>query len=550
MPAIVTNKFRLHNAKQFIEGFDEDSGFTSFANTAAGDTSLETNMYLFIGKVDPWTDDINPPTPTDSVSNTEFSHWRDMIAAKKIGAADVTHVTNRYNWANNTAYFAYTHANNALFSQQFYVLTDEYNVYKCLANNLSGGNSTVKPTGNSTSILATADGYKWKFMYTISAASALKFVTNSYMPTQQVRAANGAMVAESQENEKQRNVELACVDGAVDVINKTANGSGYHIFSSTLGDASHTTSSVVLSTGAATNDIYNDCSIHFTSGAANNTGGKITDYDGSSTTVTFEAVGVAPANGDSFTIAPTVTITGDGEGLTARATGSNTNGVEGITVLTAGNSYSNAVATISGNASHGSGATAQPIIGPKGGHGFDGVAELGGYFAMLNTRLEYSVSDNFTTDNDFRKVGLLAQPNYANGDIATATVLDQAVTITVQNLSGDAFAADDLVTGSQSGATGRVVDYTSGTLALRLIDVTKGSNTTDGYDTTAGSFQNNETFTVVDVDGSSKTTTGNTNTVTGGDMQKFSGDIIYVENRSPVTRASDQIEDIKLIVEF
>ena len=65
MPAIVTNKFRLHNAKQFIEGFDEDSGFTSFANTAAGDTSLETNMYLFIGKVDPWTDDINPPTPTD-----------------------------------------------------------------------------------------------------------------------------------------------------------------------------------------------------------------------------------------------------------------------------------------------------------------------------------------------------------------------------------------------------------------------------------------------------------------------------------------------------
>jgi hypothetical protein len=29
-----------------------------------------------------------------------------------------------------------------------------------------------------------------------------------------------------------------------------------------------------------------------------------------------------------------------------------------------------------------------------------------------------------------------------------------------------------------------------------------------------------------------------------------SGDIIYVEERSPITRASDQTENIKLIIEF
>ena len=33
-------------------------------------------------------------------------------------------------------------------------------------------------------------------------------------------------------------------------------------------------------------------------------------------------------------------------------------------------------------------------------------------------------------------------------------------------------------------------------------------------------------------------------------MKKFSGDVLYVENRSPVTRADDQIEDVKLIIEF
>ena len=38
--------------------------------------------------------------------------------------------------------------------------------------------------------------------------------------------------------------------------------------------------------------------------------------------------------------------------------------------------------------------------------------------------------------------------------------------------------------------------------------------------------------------------------VVGGDFEKFSGDVLYIENRSPVTRADDQIEDVKLIIEF
>jgi len=42
----------------------------------------------------------------------------------------------------------------------------------------------------------------------------------------------------------------------------------------------------------------------------------------------------------------------------------------------------------------------------------------------------------------------------------------------------------------------------------------------------------------------------NTSAVVGGDFEKFSGDVLYVENRSPVTRADDQIEDVKLIIEF
>ena len=47
---------------------------------------------------------------------------------------------------------------------------------------------------------------------------------------------------------------------------------------------------------------------------------------------------------------------------------------------------------------------------------------------------------------------------------------------------------------------------------------------------------------------------GNTITFTDGyanpELQPDSGNIIYIENRKPISRASDQTEDIKLIVEF
>ena len=33
-------------------------------------------------------------------------------------------------------------------------------------------------------------------------------------------------------------------------------------------------------------------------------------------------------------------------------------------------------------------------------------------------------------------------------------------------------------------------------------------------------------------------------------LQPYTGDILYVENRVPISRASDQIEDIKLIIQF
>jgi len=571
MAALVTNKFRIHNAKQFIEAFDEVS-FTSGAAVTDSSGLLNSNMYLFIGKVTGWSDDASPPTPTDSVANTHYENWRDMIAAKKITSTDVSHVIPRKNWTNNTNYFAFTDNTSTLHSQDFYVMTGDYNVYKCLSNsdsNSSGteaSTSTVKPTGTGTSIISTSDGYKWKFMYQISASDALKFVTPNYIPVDTVRRAN-TYLANTYDNapgQVQFDVETASAasgggNGAIEVVHITTRGLQYLGEANTLSAVTNTTTVTIIGTSLGADDCIVNNDIYFTSGDASGEGGTITDYNGTSKVVTFTPAVTAPSASDGYAIGPKVVISGDGQGANVRCTVNSTGGINATAVISGGNNYSNASISIISNTSQSNSfnpspaAVLTPIIGPKGGHGSDAIQELGGFYILINSRLEYSESNNFTTDNDFRKVGLLAQPKFSNGDFANTTVVDQATAAVVSSWNGTAFAVDELVTGATSGATGRVIDFT-GNNTIRMSDIIpSGNSTTAGYNGIYGYFTNTEVIAANTVgnggSGASATANGS-GAVTGGDLERFSGDIIYVENRSPISRATDQIEDIKLIIEF
>ena len=573
MPALVTNKFRIHNAKQFVEAFDEVS-YSSGGAVTDSSGLLNSNMYLFIGKPTAWTDDSTPPSPTDAVANTHYENWRDMIAAKKITSSDVSHCIPRKNWTNNTSYFAYTHASATLSSQDYYVMTTDYNVYKCLSNTdtTSTGavatTSTVQPTGTGTSIISTADGYKWKFMYQISAADALKFVTPNYIPVDTVRRANGylANTYDNSPGQNQYDVEVATAasgNGAIEVVHMTNRGLQYLGETGTLSSGGTTTSCTIAGSGIGLNTLSAaDCivnsDIYFTSGDASGQGATITDYNQSTKVVTFTPAITAPSSGSTYSIGPKVVISGDGQAANARATVNSTGAINAVTVVAGGNNYSNATITVISNGSQANSynptaATLTPVIGPAGGHGADAVKELGGFYVLTYARLEYSESNNFTTNNDFRKVGLLAQPKYANGDFATAAVVDQATTVVLTSWNGTTYKADELVSGATSGATGRVVDFT-GNNTLRLTDIIPaGNSTTAGYNGIYGYFTNTEVIAANTGgnggSGASATANGS-GAVTGGDLTRFSGDILYVENRSPVTRAADQIEDVKLIIEF
>lgn len=432
MPAIVTSKFRLHNAEQFVEAFSE---------TAA------TNMYLFIGRVDPWGtnagesgDDVTPPTPIDTFDQTEFDHWRDMISAKRVQSGEVAHVIPRYDWTSGSVYAQYDHLDSGLFSSEFYVVNSAFDVYKCLFN-VGGSASTIEPTGTGAEPFVTADEYKWQYMYTITAAETLKFVTPEWVPCR----ADGTTAA-------------SATDGALDVIIVTAGG---------------------------------------------------TNYSGT----------------------PTITITGDGTSATASAT------VVGgvitkITVQARGSAYSFANIAITDGT--GSGATARSVIAPKGGHASDPVHELGGFYVMLNSRLEYGEGGNFPTNNDYRKIGILRDPTQSADDaVAGNSTYAQDWNLTLTGVTGT-FVEDEIVTGGTSGATGKILSYDSGNGIVSLINV-------------VGTFVDSDVVT-----GSSSAASASVDTagVDAGDLNRYSGDVLYVEYRRPITRAADQIEDIKLIVEF
>ena len=485
MAAIVTNKFRINNAEQFVESFSE---------TAA------TTYYLFIGRAHSWaTDadvqgnsinegtDASPPTPNDDVTS-EFYNYDDMLGAKIITSSDVSHCIPRRNWTTGTTYDMYEHnisSSNAansgatnLFDSSYVVMNSSFAVYKVIENDGATA-STVEPTSTSNSIFETSDGYRWKYMYSLTSAETLNFMSTDFIHVS-----------------TDSTVSAAAVDGALDTILVVAGGSSFN-------------------------------------------------------TSSGSTISAIPIRGDGSSGVASVTIS---SGAIATAT-----------VTTAGSGYTFAyirsadiiAATNAGGA--GSGCNLNVIIPPKGGHGANAIKELGGFYVMLNKSL---VGVEGTSDigvgNDFRRIGLLRDPtNFGTSTVASATTRRQIYATIFSSVSGT-FTADEELNQATTGAVAKVIEYDSTNLILyyyqtRFPDVgtdtngnltaISGANAITGQSSSASATPN-----------TSSSATVNGVTFASGyanpELAYDSGDIIYVEERSPITRASDQTENVKLIIEF
>jgi hypothetical protein len=497
MPAIITNKFRLNNAEQFSESFSETANNVYYLGIG------RPQAFGTLTRADSRTDyegtDSNPITPGDTVVR-EFYTYDDLIAAKRVQSTDTSFVIPRRNWTSGTVYDIYRHdygefqtgststrvtsnsGATTLFDATFYVLTSARNVYKCLDNN-GGATSTDEPTGTSTSVITTSDDYKWKYMYTLSAAQQANFLSTDFM----------AVTTNANAATDQSNVISAAVDGAIDVIKIKSAGSG-------------------------------------------GTNGTFT--------------GIA--------------IRGDGSGGVCSVTVSG-GAVTAVTVTTAGTGYtfgtvSNAQVVAAGATSL-AGAELDVIIGPKDGHGANAQEELGGFFVMLNTSLEGTESANtgdFSAVNDFRKIALLRDPTKSASAVTSNTArLTKAIKIAASPTPGT-FTVDEEINQATTGAVGKVVEWDSTNNILYYIQTRHNDAGVDSNgDLTAFSGAN-----VITGQGSSATGTpdtsqsGTVNNVsfTSGyatpEIDHDSGDLLYVENRTPIQRATDQTENIKLVIEF
>ena len=495
MPAIITNKFRIHNSEQFSESFSESAANVyylaigrpqAFGTLTRGD-SRTTNE----------GSDTSPLTPVDSIGE-EYYNYDDLLAAKKVTSSDVSFAIPRRNWTTGTVYDYYRHdygnritgttttqtsdsGASTLWDATFYVMSSTYNVYKCLDNN-GGATSTVEPTGTSTSILTTGDGYKWKYMYTLSASQQSNFLSTDFM----------AVSTDS-------TVSTAAVDGGIDIVKiKTAGTGGTdgtHTGIAIRGDGSSGEVSVTISSGAVT-------AVTVTNVGSGYTFGYITVAD------------INTAGGGSLS----------GAELDCIIPPRNKN--------TGGSNY--------------------------GGHGANAVKELGGYYIMLNTNFEASEAANsgdFTTANDFRRVMLIRDP-LSGGSAATATTLRGTKAVLVTSPSGS-FTVDEEINQATTGAVGKVVEWDSSNNILYYVQTRFNDHGVDSNgNLTAFSGTNTitgQSSSVTATPSSSTTTVDNISFTSGynsGELDQNTGDIMYVENRSPITRAADQTENVKLIIEF
>lgn len=501
MVAKITRNFRLHNAKQFAEQFSEAD---------------PTNIYFFIGNSTPWPDETNPPEPIDSTSEVSYDIWKKIIAMKRISPADVSFGVNRVEWTANTVYAEYTPNTEFHATNLFYVITEDYDVYKCLGNN-NGSPSTVKPTGRLLTPLSTADGYLWKYMFTVSASDALKFSTFKFFPVKTL---------DVDDDSRQWQVQTSAIDGSVPSIKVTSGGSNYIEHVGTL----TTSGSNNLRLGASAssvNSVYNNSILYVTGGTGLGQYRRITAYNGSTKSTTF-ATPFSPSldTTSTYIVSPAVNITGDGTDLVAysRVTGGQ---ISRIVVINPGKDYT--YARVSFAATVGSGASAVAYVSPPGGHGSNPVEELFAHNVIMNIKLRGNEANTFMAANDFRTIGLIADPLEVGGTKAAQATYNQNTILRVSN-PYLTFTKDEVITAS-NGTVGNLVEY----LSTDTFTVTNNErNFTVGTTLTGGSSGATATVASVDLP----------------DLEKYTGRILYIENRSPTTRALDQEEDIKIAIRF
>ena len=512
MPAIITDQIRVLNASNFVSGI----------------STTTSSYYVFIGLPNAtevnsdWN--TNTPAPIDNFDDHD-DIYDTLISAKKVNSSDVLQVIRKISWTTGTIYEMYRHdydINNTtpqtnssnLYNSNFYVMNSDFRVYECIYNGANPTNSgkgiasLEEPTHTDLQPRLESDGYLWKYLYTIKPSDIVKFDSVDYIP----------VPSDWLNNSDTLDVRNAAVDGKIETV-------------------------VIDDTTSAAYQF---------SGTKNN-----------------------------------VPIRGDGQDGLASVTFVNGKPTA-VQVTNGGSGYSFATLDLDSVVT-GSGAVFSVIIPPPKGHGANIYRELGANKVLVYSRIENSDSTNpdFPTGNQFARIGILKNPN-VNGttNLLTASSASGVYGLRLAGAASSTMSVsvDGEITqtiGIGSTAVGKIISYDPVTKFLRYWQdrdlATKssiGANPTYGFrlnkftsspatggninvvvTTTSGTetVGIDTTFTGVSTSVNSKTYyfgQSITSGIASPEIEKYSGDIIYIDNRPEVTRATNQREDIKIVLEF
>ncbi len=512
MSAIITDQFRILSAENFV---------ASIASTT-------NSYYSFVGLTnstdyDPnWEQ--NPISPIDSFDNYD-DIWDTIIALKRINSDDIRQVVRKIQWQSGTIYDMYRHdisRNNlsvpsnktSLYESNFYVMNSDYKVYICLHNgidpeNINGRPSLDEPTFTDLepkSAGTSGDGYIWKYLFTIKPSDVIKFDSLNFIPVPRDWKT-------SSETATVRDHANPNVSGQLKIITITGRGSG-------LGTSRSYTNVPILGDGQ---------------------NGRATIIVGNDSTV------------------ESISVTNGGSGYTYGIVDLDTAGITGDVLP-----------------------TFDVIIPPQGGHGSNIYKELGSKNVLVYSRIENdNLNPDFITGNKIARIGIVKDPVSFG---TTTPLTQQKVSNTYAlRLSGNfqsaVFPANSQITQTVSvgqTAVGRVVSYDNVTGVLKywqdrtIVGFSTGttdlSNTPQyGYNlirfsSSGGQINGSFNNLSIDINFTGISTTINNKTynlgqyfeqgVANPEVQKYSGDIIYIDNRPSITRSLNQKEDIKVILQF
>ena len=507
MAAVVTDQFRILNASNFIDSvLDDNNSYYVFLG-------LPNSSAVGFGRTSDWSSATSgPPSPTDNFQY--LTHYRDTgIFGKRVTSENIRRVIRKVQWTSNTAYDMYRHdysssnttpnsGTSRLYDSNYYVINSDYRVYICIDNgssgtNLKGGRSKFEPTETDTQVLPNAgDGYRWKYLFSISPSDVIKFDSTEYivLPNNWATSSDSQTVRDAGDSDTNNNqIKKVYIKNA---------GLGYT---------------------ASTYDILGD-----------GTGGKVAiEVDDSGAIISTE-------------------------------------------VTTGGKEYTFGIVDLERTGTISSPANLIPIIPPSKGHGYDIYTELGADRVLIYARFDDSTKD-FPVDTKFAQVGIVKNPKEYSSGVTTFTgsTYSSSYALKLDNSYTGTPTVGEKVTQTQSSteiAKGWVSSYDSSTKVLkyfqdRSLFLTDGVNqedrTTIGVDSKVVDFNNTDSISFTSATsttvasgftGSSENGITLGSNFTGGlanpEINKKTGDIIYIDNRPEVERNLRQKEDVKIILEF